>query len=66
MSPNLAMISDGKKFMWDGQRYDSKEEASRIAKAYQDEAFQIQIVDEGGKFLVYTRRSANEVVVAAQ
>ncbi len=30
MSPNLAMISDGKKFMWDGQLYDSKEEASRV------------------------------------
>ncbi len=67
MSPILAMISDGKKFMWDGQLYDNKEEASRAGKSYQDEDFQIQIVEESGKFLVYTRRTAKEeVVVAAQ
>ena len=40
MSPNLAMISDGKKFMWDGQLYDNKEEASRAAESYQNENFQ--------------------------
>ena len=66
MSPNLAMISDGKKFMWDGQLYDNKEEASRAAQSYQNEDFQIQIVEDGGKFLVYTRRTAKEVVVTAQ
>ena len=66
MSPNLATISDGKKFMWDGQLYDSREEASRVAQSYLDEAFQIHIVEEGGKFLVYTRRTAKEVAVTAQ
>jgi len=66
MSPSLAMISDGKKFMWDGHPYDKKEDASRVAQSYQDEGFQIQIVDEGGKFLVYSRRTANEVAVPAQ
>ncbi|MFZ1139890.1 MAG: hypothetical protein WAN76_11965 [Candidatus Sulfotelmatobacter sp.] len=66
MSPNLAMISNGKKFMWDGQLYDNKEEASRVARSYQNEDFQVQIVEDGGKFLVYTRRTAKEVVVTAQ
>jgi len=66
MSPNLAMISDGKKFMWDGQLYDNKEEASRVAQSYQGEDFQIQIVEEGEKFLVYSRRTAKEVAVSAQ
>jgi len=66
MSPNLAMISDGKKFMWDGQLYDNKEEASRAAESYQNEDFQIQIVEDGGKFLVYTRRTAKEVAVTTQ
>jgi hypothetical protein len=61
MSPNLSMISDGKKFMWDGHLYDNKEDASRTAQAYQDEGFQVQIVEEGGKFLLYTRRTAKEV-----
>jgi len=66
MSPNLAMIHDGKKFMWDGQLYDNQDEASRAAQAYQDEDYQIQIVEQGEKFLVYTRRTAKEVPVTAQ
>jgi hypothetical protein len=66
MSPSLAMIRDGKKSMWDGQLYDNKETALRVAQSYQDDGFQIQIVEEGGKFLVYSRRSAKDVVVATQ
>jgi len=66
MSPNLAMISDGKKFMWDGQLYDNKEESSRAGESYQKENFLIRTVEEGGKFLVYTRRTVKEVVVTAQ
>jgi hypothetical protein len=66
MSPNLAMISDGKKFMWDGQLYDNKDEATRAAEPYENESFQIRIVEEDGKFLVYTRRTANEVAIATQ
>jgi hypothetical protein len=64
MSPNLAMISDGKKFMWDGQLYDNKEAALRAAESYQDDGFQIEIGEDDGKFLVYSRRTAKEVVVA--
>ena len=56
MSPNLAMMSDGKKFLWDGQPYDTKEAASSAAESYQNENFQIQIVEDDGKFRVYTRR----------
>jgi hypothetical protein len=60
------MLSDGKKFMWDGQLYDTREEASRTAESYQNENFEIQIVEEGGKFLVYTRRTIKEWVAATQ
>jgi hypothetical protein len=66
MSPDLAMISDGKKFMWDGLSYDSKENASRAGQSYQDDGFQIGIVEEGGKFLVYTRRLVKETAAATQ
>ena len=66
MSPNLAMISNGKKFMWDGQSYDNKDEATRAAESYQNEDFEVQVVDEGGKFVIYTRRTAKEVAVTAQ
>ena len=66
MSPNLSTISDGRKFMWDGQLYDNQAEATRAARSYEDEDFQVQLVEEGGKFLVYTRRTAKEVTVTAQ
>ncbi len=66
MSPNLSIISDGKKFMWDGKLYDNREEASRAGESYQNENFQIRTVEEDGKFLVYTRRTVTEVVVTAQ
>jgi len=66
MSPNLSMIRDGKKFMWDGQLYDNKEAALHAAQSYQDDGFQIQIGEDGGKFLVYSRRTAKEGVVATQ
>ena len=66
MSPNLATIVDGKKFMWDGQVYDKQEEASRAGKSYQDENFEIRMVEEDGKFLVYTRRTVKEWAVVAQ
>jgi len=66
MSPNLAMISDGKKFLWDGQPYDSKEAASAAAQSYQNQNFLVQMVEEDGKFLVYTRRVIKEWVPATQ
>ena len=66
LSPNLSMISDGKKFMWDGQVYDNKEDASRAVESYQNENFQIQMLEKDGKFLVYTRRAVKEVAVTTQ
>jgi hypothetical protein len=66
MSPNLAMISDGKKFMWDGQAYDNREEASQAEQSYENDNFQVRITEEGGKFFVYTRRIVREVATLAQ
>ena len=66
MSPDLAIISDGKKFMWDGQLYDNREEAARVGESYQKENFQMRMVEEGGKYVVYTRRTVKQVVVTAQ
>lgn len=66
MKPNLAMASDGKKFMWDGQPYNSDEDAVQAADSYQKENFEVRILADGGKFLVYTRRLVKEVVAVAQ
>jgi hypothetical protein len=65
MSANLAMISDGKKFMWDGQPYATKEEASSAEQSYRNDNFEVRVVEQEGKFLLYTRRIVKEAVVAA-
>jgi hypothetical protein len=66
MSPNLSVVSDGKKFMWDGRLYDAREDASGTAEKFQNDGFDVRIVEEGGKFLIYTRRVVKEVVVRVQ
>jgi len=66
MSPDLAKISGGKKFMWDGDLYDTREQASGAAQSYQGEGFEARIEEEGGKFLVYTRRTVSQVTATTQ
>jgi len=65
MSANLAMISDGKKFMWDGQLYATKEESSSAEQSYRKDNFEVRVVEQEGKFLVYTRRAVTQAVAAS-
>ena len=66
MSPNLSRIFDGKKHMWDGRLNATREEASLSEEAYLKDNFEVRVVEEEGKFLIYTRRLVKEVVVTAQ
>ena len=66
MSPTLSLIHDGKKFMWDGRFYATREEAAPAQEAYLKDNFEVQLVEEESKFLIYTRRVVKEVVVATQ
>jgi len=66
MNPNLALVSDGKKFMWDGRLYDTREDASLAGDGYRNDNFEVLMAEEGGKFLLYTRRVVREFVVAVQ
>jgi hypothetical protein len=63
MSPNLATISDGKKFLWDGQMYPSLDEASRAEQTYQKDNFEVRLVEQDGKVFLYTRRAVKEAAV---
>ena len=63
MSPTLAIISDGKKFMWDGRLFETRDESSREAAAYEKDHFEVRMVEQEGKFLVYTRRPVKEHVL---
>jgi len=56
-------IVNGRKFMWDGQAYDSKEAVEQVVSRYRSEGFETEIVEEEGKCLAYTRREAKKVAV---
>ena len=51
--------------MWDGQLYPNQEEASKAEESYRNDNFEVRVVKQEGKFLLYTRRVVKEVVVAA-
>ena len=65
MNPSLALIGEGKKFMWDGRPYGTRDEASCAKETYQNDNFEVRMVEEGGMFLLYTRRVVKQVVVSA-
>jgi len=59
----LARIFNGKKFMWDGRVYDNEKERGEIGQKYEDDGFEVELVDEGGEYFLFTRRVVKEVVV---
>ncbi|MEW5768643.1 MAG: hypothetical protein AB1797_13715 [bacterium] len=63
MKPGLSRRFDDKKFMWDGKIYETKEEAKEVMQRYQANNFETKMVEEEGKYLLYTRRVVTEVVV---
>jgi hypothetical protein len=65
-NPDLAHISDGKKFMWDGRSFEKREEALRLAETYRKDGFEVRMVEEGGRSFLYTRRVVKEAAAAGQ
>lgn len=49
-------IVEGKKFLWDGEEYESDEKAVAVEKEYREKGFEVQRVSAGAKVLLYTRR----------
>lgn len=62
MVENMKMI-DGKKFMWDGVVYDAKDKAEEIRAKYNEDKFETRIVEDDGKYMVYTRRLVTEIIL---
>ena len=56
-------IINGKKFMWDGNEYPDRENASEIAQKYKNDGFETEVLEEGNKYFVFTRRVVKEVVI---
>ena len=65
MSQNLLFV-DRRKFVWDGELYDSRVAAEAKKGDYEAQGFETQMIEEEGKFLVYTRRVVKEVVVEGE
>lgn len=65
VNPNRSATIDGKKFLWDGQVFATCEDASRQSEAYEKDNFEVQMVEVGGSYLLYTRRAVKQVVVTA-
>jgi hypothetical protein len=42
--------------MWDGGTYSSPEEARQVMEGYAKEGFEVQMFEEEGQFLIYSRR----------
>ena len=59
----VARLFDGKKYVWDGKKYDSEEEAKAVEKEYLANDFEVQSCCEDDKILLFTRRVVTEVVI---
>lgn len=66
MTTNISLIRDGKKFMWDGRLYPTRDEAWVAGEAYRNDKFEICVAEQEGQFLVYTRRVVGNVVMTTQ
>ncbi len=51
---------EGMKYMQDGKVYDSKAEAEKAMESYRNDSFDVRLLEEDGKFLVFSRRIVKE------
>ena len=64
--PDVSKIINGKKFMWDGVVYESKKEAEDTMRKYKDDNFEVELLEEEKKHLLYTRRVVTDIVVEGE
>ena len=58
-----ARFFDGRKFMWDGEGYDSEEKAKAARKQYEENGFEVELCRDDENVLLYTRRLVTEIVL---
>ena len=64
--PDTSKIINGKKVMWDGVKYETENETKELKKKYEDDNFEVELVEEEGKYLLYTRRVVTEIVLEGE
>ena len=60
-----AVFINEKKFMWDGVDFSSKEAVLDTMQAYKKNGFEVELLEEDDKLLLYTRRVVENVVAAS-
>ena len=58
-----ARFFEGKKFMWDGEEYETEKQANAVKTEYSEKGFEVQLYKEEGKVYLYTRRIVTEIVL---
>ena len=66
MQPDSAMFHESEKFMWDGELYETHEEAEAKQEEYEANDFETHLVKGEGAFLVYSRRVVTEIVLEGE
>jgi len=66
MDVQEVMYDGTSKFTWDGTEYDTKEDAEAKKNEYAGDGFEVRVVQQEDKHLVYTRRVVTEVVVEGE
>ena len=64
--PDLSKIINGRKVMWDGVSYETEAEAQELKKKYEEDNFEVELIGEEDKFLLYTRRVVTEIVLEGE
>ena len=59
-------LFEGKKFMWDGEEYESEAGAKEKLKTYKKEGFETRLFKEEDKVYVYSRRVVKDIVVEGE
>ena len=59
----LVKVIDGKKFMWDGAEREDGKQACDALEKYESAGFEARLIEEGGKYCLYTRKVVAEVKV---
>jgi hypothetical protein len=64
--PEASKIINGRKVMWDGVVYETEKEAQEVKQNYEKDNFEVELVEEEQKYLLYTRRVVTEIVLEGE
>lgn len=62
----LSRIFDGKKFMWDDMEYEDEKTARDKLEEYKSRGFEVRVVEEDGKYYVFSRKVVTEIEVEGE